>query len=179
MSNKLEKLISQLTSMGYLTTESVQENLYQTGETACLSVRGCLICTGPKLEMFDMPDDVPDDVLELVRSSYTDLGNLIVGNLDRHDLELLIDDLREIEYHAYPDDEKQEYVKISDKLFDAKDVGLLYTSMYMLDNDNSDYVSVVEIISNSKVYYGFELRNDLSFIMPALFNEDIHELKLF
>ena len=175
MSNKLEKLISQLTSMGYLTTESAQENLYQTGETACLSVRGCLICTGPKLEMFDMPDDVP----ELVRSSYTDLGNLIVGHLDRHDLELVIDDLREIEYHADPDDEKQEYVKISEKLFDAKDVCLLYTSMYMLDNDNSDYVSVVEIISNSKVYYEFELRDDLSFIMPALFNEDIHELKLF
>ena len=175
MSNKLEKLISQLMSMGYLTTESAQENLYQTGETACLSVRDCLICTGPKLEMFEMSDDVP----ELVRSSYTDLGNLIVGHLDRHDLELLIDDLREIEYHADPDDEQQGYVKIYDKLFDAKDVGLLYTSMYMLDNDNYDYVSVVEIISNSKVYYGFELRDDLSFIMPALFNEDIHELKLF
>ena len=175
MNNKLEKLISQLMSMGYLTTESAQENLYHTGETACLSVRDCLICTGPKLEMFEMSDDVP----ELVRSSYTDLSNLIVGHLDRHDLELLIDDLREIEYHADPDDEQQGYVKIYDKLFDAKDVGLLYTSMYMLDNDNSDYVSVVEIISNSKVYYGFELRDDLSFIMPALFNEDIHELKLF
>jgi hypothetical protein len=175
MNNKLEKLISQLMSMGYLTTESTQENLYQTGETACLSVRGCLICTGPKLEMFDMPDDGP----ELVRSSYTDLGNLIVGHLDRQDLELLIDDLREIEYYADSDDEQHEYVKISDKLFDAKDVGLLYTSMYVLDDDNSDYISVVEIISNGKVYYGFELRNDLSFIMPALFNEDIHELKLF
>jgi hypothetical protein len=122
---------------------------------------------------------MPDDGPELVRSSYTDLGNLIVGHLDRQDLELLIDDLREIEYYADSDDEQHEYVKISDKLFDAKDVGLLYTSMYVLDDDNSDYISVVEIISNGKVYYGFELRNDLSFIMPALFNEDIHELKLF
>ena len=177
MTEKLKKLVTHLVSVGYYpSVDSAEANdYYDTGDTECLFIRDCMVGMGPKLDMFDMPDDAP----ELVRSSYTDLGNIIVGSMDRKDLELLIDDLREIEYHAESDDSHHEYVKIYDKLFDVKDVGLLYTVMFMLDNDNCEYVSVDEIICNGKVYYGFELRNDLTFVMPAVFNEDIHELKLF